>query len=90
MNKYYSPGHNCSNDSQNLNVDVNFLDIDIEKYDKMIFNPLRYENKKESKLKVKKIINDYTDSCNIEHVECKCYFKKKIKKDSSGDQADFS
>ena len=39
-----------SNDIVNLNTNVNVSDIDFEKYDKMAFNPLRYENMfKESK-----------------------------------------
>ena len=77
-------GNDCSNDSENLNANVNVLDIDFEKYDKMSFNPLRYENMlKESKLSNE----DYTDSCNI---DCKYVTSEQLNKDISGDQADFT
>ena len=33
-----------SHDVENLNVNVNVTDITFDKYDKMLFNPLRFEN----------------------------------------------
>ena len=33
-----------SHDVENLNINVNVTDINFDKYDRMLFNPLRFEN----------------------------------------------
>ena len=36
--------NDINNDIENLNANINLQEIDFDKYDKMLFNPLRYEN----------------------------------------------
>ena len=39
-----SETHNLNDDIRHLNANVNVTDVDFDRYNKMLFNPLRYEN----------------------------------------------
>ena len=71
-------------DVDNLNANVNVADINFDKYDKMLFNPLRFENMlKESEADDENI----SKSANI---ECTYVTSEKLSQNISNEQADFT
>ena len=73
------------NDIENLNDNITVEDNNFDKYDKMLFNPLRYENMS----KEEEESNDENISGSID-IECSYITSEKLSRNISEEQADFS
>ena len=72
------------NDIENLNGNIIVEDTNFDKYDKMLFNPLRYENmSKEAES------NDENISKSI-NIECSYVTSERLSRNISEEQADFT
>ena len=72
------------NELNNLNDNINIEDTNFDKYDKMLFNPLRYEN-----MSKEPESNDENISKSID-IECSYVSSEKLKRNISEEQADFT
>ena len=69
------------NKIENLNVNVNVTDTDFDKYDKMVFNPLRYECMQRS---------NGEDILKSSHVDCTYVSSEQLSQNISKSNADFT
>ena len=72
------------NDIENLNDNITVEDNNFDKYDEMLFNPLRYEN-----MSKEEESNDENISGSID-IECSYITSEKLSRNISEEQADFS
>ena len=84
QNDSYETFETQHDDVENLNANAHVTDINFDKYNKMVFNPLRYESiSKESK------VSDDNHYNNID-IECEYVTFDQLSQSISNEQADFT